>query len=104
MLSSNSQLSPRFISTPDGNVDLSGNLKRISSGVKFPHRNDGGTFKNLEGLLPDRPSGYYREFVHPSPSVRGPGAMRLIWEKITRFGLLTITTFHMSKNVKSWIE
>ena len=29
-------------------------------------------------LLPSRPEGYYREFVHPTPGVRGPGPQRVV--------------------------
>lgn len=53
-------------------------LNRIASGGKFPHRNDGSIFKNLEGLLPEQNTGFYREFVHPTPGVAGPGPMRIV--------------------------
>jgi RHS repeat-associated protein len=72
------QLTTRFVSTADGIVDVSPTLNRISSGVKFPHRNDGSIFKNLEGLLPNKPAGYYNEFVHPIPGMKGPGPMRIV--------------------------
>jgi len=32
----------------------------------------------MEGLLPKQNAGYYREFVHPTPGVNGPGAMRVV--------------------------
>src|SRR5690606_25755221 len=70
------QLSTRFVSTSKGLTDLQPTLNRIASGGKFPHRNDGSIFKNLEGLLPKQNSGFYREFVHPTPGVTGPGPMR----------------------------
>jgi RHS repeat-associated protein len=71
--------STRFVTTANGVVhDLKPTLERISSGVKFPHRNDGSIFKNIEGLLPKQNAGYYREFVHPTPGVKGPGAMRVV--------------------------
>ena len=53
-------------------------LQRIANGGKFPHRNDGAIFKNLEGRLPNQPAGYYKEFVHPTPGVSGPGAQRVV--------------------------
>lgn len=31
-----------------------------------------------ESLLPVKPYGYYREFVHPMPGISGPGAMRIV--------------------------
>jgi filamentous hemagglutinin len=61
-----------------GTVDLGPTLKRIESGGSFPHRNDGSVFMNREGLLPTQPQGYYREFVHPTPGVSGPGPQRVI--------------------------
>ncbi len=73
-----SQLSTRFVSTSKGLTDLKPTLNRISSGGKFPHRNDGSIFKNFEGLLPKQKTGFYREFVHPTPSIKGPGPMRIV--------------------------
>lgn len=61
-----------------GTVDLKPTLDRIKSGGSFPHRNDGSIFGNREGLLPAKPQGYYREFVHPTPGVNGPGPQRVI--------------------------
>lgn len=43
-----------------------------------PHKNDGSVFQNKEGLLPSQPAGYYREWVHPTPGVNGPGPQRVI--------------------------
>ena len=69
----------RFVTTAEGVVhDLKPTLDRIASGGKFPHRNDGSIFKNMEGLLPKQNAGYYKEFVHPTPGVKGPGAMRVV--------------------------
>ena len=64
--------------TLTGTVDLQPTLDRISSGVRFPHRNDGTTFYNNQGSLPAQPSGYYREYVHPTPGVSGPGPQRIV--------------------------
>jgi hypothetical protein len=58
--------------------DVKNTLARIKVGERFPHRNDGAVFQNKEGLLPARPDGYYREWVHPTPGVRGPGAQRVV--------------------------
>ncbi|MDR2890722.1 MAG: hypothetical protein LBV18_03850 [Alistipes sp.] len=44
----------------------------------MPYKNDGSTFQNREGFLPEQPNGYYREYVHPTPGVSGPGAHRVI--------------------------
>lgn len=51
--------------TYQGTLDLQPTLDRIASGVKYPSRNDGTTFKNNEGLLPQQPSGYYTNMWCP---------------------------------------
>lgn len=61
-----------------GDVDVSGTLARIRRGESFPHRNDGSVFQNREGRLPRKPTGYYHEYVHPTPKLRGPGPQRII--------------------------
>lgn len=61
-----------------GTVDLRPTIDRINSGGTFPHHNDGSVFRNKEGLLPSQPSGYYTEFVHPTPGISGPGPQRII--------------------------
>ena len=73
--------STRFISTSKGLIDIQPTLTRISKGIKFPHINDGSIFKNVEGLLPKKPVGYYKEFVHPIHGVEGVGAMRIVTGK-----------------------
>ena len=62
----------------EGTVDLKPTLDRIGSGQKFPHRNDGSIFRNDQGLLPKQSAGYYKEYVHPTPGVSGPGPQRII--------------------------
>lgn len=64
--------------------EVSPTIDRIQGGEKFPHRNDGTTFQNREGRLPqpEQPTligGYYTEYVVPTPGVNGPGAQRLIF-------------------------
>ena len=67
-----------------GTVDLKPTLDRISSGVKLPHRNDGSIFQNRPNVgktipeLPVKPAGYYKEYVHPTPGVTGPGPQRIV--------------------------
>jgi len=69
----------RFVTGPDGVVrDLEPTLDRIKNGVRFPHRNDGSIFQNREGLLPTKPAGYWKEYVHPTPGGRSPGAQRVV--------------------------
>ncbi|MCP4540433.1 MAG: hypothetical protein GY832_25115, partial [Chloroflexi bacterium] len=70
--------------TLTGTVDIGPTIDRIKSGGSFPHRNDGAVFRNhpLPGKttpeLPSKPAGYYREYVHPTPGVRGPGPQRIV--------------------------
>ena len=61
-----------------GTVDLKSTLDRISAGKKFPYRNDGSVFNNKEELLPQQMTGYYREYVHPTIGVNGPGPQRIV--------------------------
>jgi len=53
-------------------------LERIQRGGPFPYAKDGTTFFNREGLLPDRPRGYYREYTVPTPGARDRGARRIV--------------------------
>lgn len=64
-----------------GEINLHPTLERIDRGEKFPHRNDGSTFRNLEGRLPKKSSGYYTEYVHPTPGINGPGPQRVVFGK-----------------------
>lgn len=50
----------------------------IASGGPFPEDEDGGTFFNREGILPDRPEGYYREYTVPTPGSSDRGARRVV--------------------------
>ncbi|MCC8167367.1 MAG: hypothetical protein LIQ31_14810 [Planctomycetes bacterium] len=61
-----------------GDVDLRPTLDRIRRGEKADHRNDGAVFQNRERNLPRKPRGYYREYVVPTPGVRGVGPQRLV--------------------------
>lgn len=61
-----------------GTVDLRDTLDRIERGERGSHGNDGSVFQNRERRLPSKPSGYYREWVHPTPKLRGPGPQRIV--------------------------
>lgn len=50
----------------------------IADGGPFPEEEDGGTFFNREGILPDRPDGYYREYTVPTPGSDDRGARRIV--------------------------
>jgi ribonuclease T1 len=53
-------------------------LALIDRGGPFPYAQDGSVFGNLEGHLPRRTRGYYREYTVPTPGERDRGARRLI--------------------------
>lgn len=61
-----------------GTIDLRDTLDRIERGERGSHSNDGSVFQNRERRLPGKPSGYYREWVHPTPKLRGPGPQRIV--------------------------
>ncbi|TWH01330.1 ribonuclease T1 [Nocardioides sp. J9] len=51
----------------------------IDAGGPFPYpRNDDQSFGNFEGLLPDRPRGYYREYTVETPGLSHRGARRIV--------------------------
>lgn len=53
-------------------------VKRVLNGTSFTHPKDGSIFHNRERLLPQQPTGYYREYTIPTPAVRNRGARRLV--------------------------
>ncbi len=65
-------------------IDLSATMARIERGESHSHRNDGSVFRNrppsrgAAPLLPLKPEGYYREYVHPTPGIGGPGPQRVV--------------------------
>src|SRR5262245_41900050 len=61
-----------------GDVDLRPTLARIEAGERLRFPNDGSTFQNRESLLPKKPAGYYKEYVHPTPGLSGPGPQRVV--------------------------
>lgn len=63
----------------EGSIDLTETVERIRNGETLDrYRNDGSTFQNRERRLPKQPEGYYREWVHRTPKVNGPGPQRVI--------------------------
>jgi guanyl-specific ribonuclease Sa len=61
-----------------GDIDLAPTLDRIERGERLSYAHDGTTFQNRERRLPARPAGYYREYVHPTAKVAGPGPQRVV--------------------------
>lgn len=62
----------------EGDIDLRPELERIERGERDPHDNDGATFGNREGLLPQQPHGYYHEYVVRTPGISHAGPQRII--------------------------
>jgi len=61
-----------------GDIDLEPTIDRIQRGERLHFRHDGIVFENREGRLPRKPSGYYHEFVQPTPGDSGPGGQRVV--------------------------
>jgi ribonuclease T1 len=53
-------------------------LELIADGGPFPYDKDGSTFQNREGILPDRPSGFYGEYTVITPGEGDRGARRIV--------------------------
>ncbi|WP_460854392.1 guanyl-specific ribonuclease [Nocardiopsis coralliicola] len=53
-------------------------LELIEAGGPFPHPQDGTTFENREGLLPDQDTGYYKEYTVETPGSPDRGARRIV--------------------------
>jgi ribonuclease T1 len=54
-------------------------IEDIEAGGPYDYpRNDGVTFGNREGLLPDEEPGYYREFTVETPGASNRGARRIV--------------------------
>lgn len=50
----------------------------IRSGGPYPFDRDDTVFQNREGLLPDRPTGHYREYTVITPGEDDRGARRIV--------------------------
>lgn len=53
-------------------------LSLIAQDGPFPYDRDGLVFQNREGILPEQPEGYYREYTVPTPGEDDRGARRLV--------------------------
>ena len=50
----------------------------IDADGPYPYDQDDSVFGNFEGLLPDEPRGYYREYTVETPGSEDRGARRII--------------------------
>ena len=53
-------------------------LRLIEQGGPFPYAKDGVVFQNREGILPNRPRGYYHEYTVITPGENDRGARRIV--------------------------
>ena len=53
-------------------------LELIDAGGPYPYDQDDETFLNREGMLPDEPEGYYREYTVETPGSDDRGARRIV--------------------------
>jgi ribonuclease T1 len=61
-----------------GDIDLNPVLNRIKAGKRDSHANDGAVFGNRERRLPQKESGYYKEYVVRTPGVSHAGPQRVV--------------------------
>ncbi|HEU5088418.1 MAG TPA: ribonuclease domain-containing protein [Roseiflexaceae bacterium] len=59
-------------------VEAQQTIALILAGGPFPYDRDGDVFRNREGLLPGRPSGYYHEYTVVTPGSDDRGARRIV--------------------------
>jgi len=64
-----------------GDIDVRPTLERIRNGKRLQFPNDGSVFQNRERRLKEQPASYYREYVHPTPGLSGPGPQRIVMGK-----------------------
>lgn len=64
-----------------GSVDLGPTIERIRAGRRLEFSHDGVVFENREQRLPQKPSRYYHEYVHPTHGIDGPGPQRIVMGK-----------------------
>ncbi|KAB2341389.1 ribonuclease [Actinomadura rudentiformis] len=53
-------------------------IRLIDRGGPFPYPKDGTVFQNREGLLPQKPRGFYREYTVKTPGLETRGARRIV--------------------------
>lgn len=55
-----------------------GTLDLIAQSGPYPFSKDDSVFQNREGILPDHPRGYYREYTVTTPGADNRGARRIV--------------------------
>ena len=78
-LTANSANEKIIVNSANGSENISASLQRIRAGKRLHQfRDDGIVFENRESRLPQKASGYYNEYVHPTAGEYGPGAQRIV--------------------------
>lgn len=67
-----------YVEVTDLPREATATLRLIDVGGPFPYGQDGSTFGNFEGLLPDRSRGYYAEYTVDTPGSDDRGARRIV--------------------------
>ncbi len=67
-----------YVPLADLPPEATGTVDLIDAGGPYPHDEDDSTFRNDEGILPDRESGYYREYTVETPGSPDRGARRIV--------------------------
>lgn len=75
-----------------------------ANGPYLRPRDDGGVFGNRERLLPQRRSGYYREYTVEAPGERFPGPRRLITGGQSRLGAEPEVWYYTADHYESFCE
>ena len=60
-------------------------LDLIDAGGPFPYSDDGETFLNSDGLLPERETGYYRVYTVETPDSDEPTTRRIVTGQVGEF-------------------
>ncbi|MBN1152534.1 MAG: ribonuclease N [Dehalococcoidia bacterium] len=72
------QLNANIVSIRDLPPEARETLELIEKNGPFPYSKDGSIFHNFEGLLPEQPDGYYREYTVVTPGSSDRGARRIV--------------------------
>ena len=69
-------------------------IARIKMHGTFEFKQDGKTFQNREGILPQQPRGYYQEYTVITPAAKNRGARRIVAGKGTTGDVATAGEFY----------
>ncbi|WP_229117812.1 guanyl-specific ribonuclease [Enemella evansiae] len=68
----------RWIDAAELPAEARTTLQLIDRGGPYPYDKDGATFGNFEGILPQQPRGYYKEYTVKTPGEGDRGARRIV--------------------------